>query len=99
MNIQNNILRHHLQNVLFICGTACAGKTTMAKLIEEKHGLIRYREGTQWEAYMKYADIKHQPICAISEGILTNSLTVLYRNMQDGLTIQFVKKLKWLLWI
>lgn len=43
MNIQNNIIKYNLKNVLFISGTACGGKTTMAKLIAEKHNLYLYR--------------------------------------------------------
>ena len=35
MNIADNILKHHLKNVLFVTGTAYGGKTTMTKLIEK----------------------------------------------------------------
>ena len=38
MKIANNIIKDHLKNVYFLCGGAYGGKTTMAKLIEEKHG-------------------------------------------------------------
>jgi len=61
MNISNNILKHHLKNVLFISGTAYAGKTTMTKLIEKKYGIKRYREGTKYDLHMEYADKKYQP--------------------------------------
>lgn len=40
MNINNRVLKHHLKNVLFITGTAYAGKSTMVKLLAEKYGLI-----------------------------------------------------------
>ena len=40
MNIAENILKHSLKNVFFLVGTACGGKTTMARKIAEKHGLI-----------------------------------------------------------
>lgn len=33
MNIANNILKHSLQNVYFLRGTALAGKTTMSKAL------------------------------------------------------------------
>jgi len=38
MNISNDILRHNLKNVYFLIGTACSGKTTMAKEFAEKYG-------------------------------------------------------------
>lgn len=61
MNIADNILKHHLQNVLFISGTAYGGKTTMAKLIEEKHGLLRYRESSKYDEHFAYANKYYQP--------------------------------------
>ena len=45
MKIANNIIKEHLKNVYFLCGGAYGGKTTMARLLEEKHGFIRYRQG------------------------------------------------------
>lgn len=61
MNISDNILKNHLKNVLFISGTAYGGKTTMTKMIEKKYGIKRYREGTQWDEHIKYANEKYQP--------------------------------------
>ena len=40
MKIENNILKHYLKNVYFITGTAYAGKSTAAKLLSERYGLI-----------------------------------------------------------
>jgi len=40
MEINNSIIRHYLQNVLFINGTAYAGKSTMVKMLADKYGLI-----------------------------------------------------------
>ena len=45
MKIVNNIIKEHLKNVYFLCGGAYGGKTTMARLLEEKYGFIRYRQG------------------------------------------------------
>ena len=42
MNIAENILKHSLQNVYFLAGTALAGKTTMTALLSKKHNLIPY---------------------------------------------------------
>ena len=40
MNIENNILRHYLKNAYFITGTAYAGKSTTAKMLAEKYGMV-----------------------------------------------------------
>lgn len=61
MNIQNNILRYHLSNVYFICGNACAGKTTMAKLLAEKHGFYLYDMDKEYSAHRDIAEEDYQP--------------------------------------
>jgi len=61
MKIANNIIKAHLKNVYFLCGGAYGGKTTMAKLLEEKHGFIRYRQGDHEDEYAMIADSKEQP--------------------------------------
>ena len=61
MNIADNILKHHLQNVLFVSGTAYGGKTTMTKRIEEKYGFLRYRESTKFDEHLVYANKHYQP--------------------------------------
>jgi adenylate kinase family enzyme len=61
MNIADNILKNHLQNVLFVSGTAYGGKTTMTKLIEEKYGFLRYRESTKFDEHLAYANKHYQP--------------------------------------
>jgi hypothetical protein len=61
MEIQNNIIKYHLKNVLFICGTACGGKTTMAKLLSEKHDLYLYDMDKMYNQHRAIADEKHQP--------------------------------------
>jgi adenylate kinase family enzyme len=49
MNITENILKHNLENVLFLVGSACGGKTTMAREIAQKHGLMYIDEYWQSE--------------------------------------------------
>ena len=61
MKIANNIIRAHLRHVYFLCGGAYGGKTTMARLIEEKHGFIRYRQGDHYDEYAAIADADEQP--------------------------------------
>lgn len=40
MNISDNILKECLKNVYFINGTAYAGKSTMVRMLSEKHNMI-----------------------------------------------------------
>ena len=40
MKIENNILKHYLKNVYFITGTAYAGKSTMVRMLSERHDMI-----------------------------------------------------------
>lgn len=42
--IESNIIRHCLKNVYFINGTAYAGKSTMVRMLAEKHGMIECGE-------------------------------------------------------
>lgn len=61
MKIENNILRHHLQNVYWIGGTACGGKTTASRTIAEKYDYYHYDADTMFEEYRKLASDKEQP--------------------------------------
>jgi len=40
MQINNLLIKHYLKNVMFITGTAYAGKSTMAKMLAEKYNLL-----------------------------------------------------------
>jgi dephospho-CoA kinase len=40
MKIENSILKHYLKNVYFITGTAYAGKSTAARMLAERYGMI-----------------------------------------------------------
>lgn len=61
MNISDNILKEQLKNVYFLSGGAYGGKTTMAKLIEKKYGLFRFRQGDHSAEYAARSDPKLQP--------------------------------------
>ena len=61
MIIQDNIIKYHLKNVLFVCGTACGGKTTMAQLLAKKHHLFLYDMDKEYAAHREIADEAHQP--------------------------------------
>jgi len=64
MNIAENILKHSLQNVYFLTGTAMAGKTTMSKELSKKYGFIHFNDNWHEERFKIYRSIcneKHQP--------------------------------------
>ncbi len=44
MKIDNSIFKHYLRNVVFITGTAYAGKSTMVAMLAEKYGLVQCGE-------------------------------------------------------
>ena len=60
MEIQNNILRRLLKNCYFITGTAYAGKSTMVRMLAEKHGGVWCGENYN-EKLFHLADPEHQP--------------------------------------
>lgn len=61
MIIENNILKYHLQNVYWIGGTACGGKTTAAKALAERHNLYHYNADEKFNEYRKIATHRNQP--------------------------------------
>lgn len=61
MQIENNILRYYLRNVYFITGTAYAGKSTAARLLSERCGLILCGENYFSEVSDQVAEPALQP--------------------------------------
>ena len=61
MKIENNILKSALKNVYFVCGNACGGKTTISRLLAEKHGLLLYDMDERYPEHRAIADEAHQP--------------------------------------
>jgi hypothetical protein len=61
MNISDNLLKHYLRHVYFIGGTACGGKTTLAKRLAEKHAFLLYGEGPHHEEHRRLASPEFQP--------------------------------------
>lgn len=61
MNISDNVMKYHLRNVYFIGGTACGGKTTMAKRLAEKHGFALYTDGMNYAEHNKIVSPEFQP--------------------------------------
>ena len=60
MNIENNLLRRLFENVYFITGTAYAGKSTMVRMLAEKHGGVWCRENYT-EDLFHLIDPEYQP--------------------------------------
>ena len=60
MDIANNILKRLFENVYFITGTAYAGKSTMVRMLAQKHGGVWCRENYT-EDLFGLIDPEHQP--------------------------------------
>ena len=64
MYIAENILKYNLKNVYFLVGTACGGKTTLAKELSKKYGFIHFNDNWQEENAKIWQSIineKYQP--------------------------------------
>lgn len=60
IQLESNVLRYLLRNTYFITGTAYAGKSTMVRLLSEKHNGIHCGENYH-DALMSAIDLQHQP--------------------------------------
>lgn len=60
MNIESNLLRRLFENVYFIIGTACAGKSTMVRMLAEKYDGVWCRENYT-EDLFGLIEREHQP--------------------------------------
>ena len=54
MNIQDSVIRNALKNVYFVCGNACAGKSTIARMIADKHGFELYDMDARYECHRAF---------------------------------------------
>lgn len=61
MKIENNIIKENLKNVYFVCGNACAGKTTMARMLAEKYNFILYDMDKMYDAHRAISNPVNQP--------------------------------------
>jgi len=57
MNIANNILKNSLKNVYFLTGTACGGKTTMAKELSKKYGFVHFNDNWHEDNFKQWQSI------------------------------------------
>lgn len=61
MKINNIIIKHYLKNVMFITGTAYAGKSTMVAMLAEKYGLVKCGENYHSKVADKIIVPERQP--------------------------------------
>ena len=61
MDIGDNALRQALKNVYFISGTPCGGKSTISRLLSERHSLLLYDADERFEAHRRLSDPLLQP--------------------------------------
>ncbi|RED52948.1 hypothetical protein [Cohnella lupini] len=61
MNIADNILKHHLQNVYVITGHACGGKTMASRYLADKYDLILLDWDEQFAMYQALVEPLYQP--------------------------------------
>lgn len=61
MKIDDNIIKYYLRNVMFITGTAYAGKSTMVAMLAEKYGLVQCGENYHARVADDIRDPEKQP--------------------------------------
>jgi len=61
MIIPDNIISQKLNNVFFIIGGSCSGKSTSAKYLNEKYGMYHYSTDFMRKTYYERASIDNQP--------------------------------------
>jgi dephospho-CoA kinase len=61
MKIENNVLKHYLRNVYFITGTAYAGKSTAARMLAERYGMLLCGENYHMEVSEQVATPQTHP--------------------------------------
>lgn len=61
MIFQDNIMKKYLENIYFITGTPCGGKTTVSRALGKKYGIPVYDIDERFEEHQKASDAEHQP--------------------------------------
>jgi hypothetical protein len=61
MNISDSVLRAQLDNVLWIGGAACGGKTTLTDALATKHGLLAYHPEDHFQQHKELACEQDHP--------------------------------------
>jgi hypothetical protein len=97
MKINNTIIKHYLKNVLFINGTAYAGKSTMAAMLAEKYGLIHCVENYHNKVVSKIATPDQYPNLCYFQTMkdwqeFVNRTPEEYARWVDGVTSEVVQR-------
>lgn len=61
MTFQDNVLKAYLENVYFITGTPCGGKTTISRALAQRHQLLVYDVDEQFPKHQQLSDPAFQP--------------------------------------
>ena len=61
MIFQDNIIKKYLENVYFITGTPCGGKTTVSRALSKKYGIPVYDIDERFEDHQRMSDPISQP--------------------------------------
>ena len=61
MELPDNILKHFLRKTYFISGSACGGKTAIARRLSTKHNIELYNWDERYAQHKKMSDPIHQP--------------------------------------
>ena len=61
MIFQDNIIKKYLENVYFIAGTPCGGKTTVSRTLSKKYGIPVYDIDERFEEHQRMSDPVSQP--------------------------------------
>lgn len=61
MIFQDNIIKKYLENVYFISGTPCGGKTTVSRALGKKYGIFVYDIDERFEEHQRMSDPILQP--------------------------------------
>lgn len=72
MNIAENILKHSLKNVLFLAGTPCGGKTTMAHALSEKYDFYHFNDNwheENFKTWLSIVDPKYQKSSTVRKNV------------------------------
>lgn len=94
MNIQSNIIKENLKNVLFVCGNACGGKTPMSEAPAEKYNLYLNDMYKMYDKRISLADKKYQPNIELTnelekEQMKASGLFVYERQQMIRLTVYY----------
>ena len=61
MIIQDNVLKAYLKNVYFITGTHLGGKTTVSRILSDRHSIPVYDMDETFPVHQRISDSVHQP--------------------------------------